>query len=306
VRVEVVAGALMVALSGEPAVAATPGRAVGRLVVSGSEPACPRAEEIVSGVNRLLGRSAIADDGDDLRVYWRVEPIARGTVSVFRLVARDGTELGVRAVRSEGPDCQARRDADVLTLALMLDVPGTPEPPARSGPPLALALGSTAALGWFPEPRLGVDGQLSMALGRRFAPGLGFTWWPASAYFAGSNHYQMSAWLLSLSGSLALWESPLGRAGLRAGVRAGGVRAAGLGLAVNTSSSQGVADLTAAAEASVRLLGPLSLAAAAGVATPLRRPEVTFQDAERRTVAAHRAGRVSGLVTIAAVVHFVP
>jgi hypothetical protein len=306
----VIGAVLAVALGSSGAAEGAPrSYAVGRLLVSGSEPSCPRAADLASSVNRLLGRSAIVDEGEELRVYWRVEPVEHGTLSVFRLVDSEGAVLGTRAVRSDHRDCEARLDADALTLALMLDLPPEqlPAPRARTrGPELALALGSTAAVGWFPQPRLGLDSALSMAWTRRFRPGLGFGWWPATEFTAAPGRYQMSAWLLSLTGSLALWESPIGRAGLRAGLRAGAVAASGVQLPRNSSSSRAVADVTLAAEASVHLAGPLWLTASGGAATPLRGPEVVFLDAGGRVVTAHRAGNVSGFATIAAVVHFLP
>src|SRR6185369_9944602 len=156
-------------------------------------------------------------------VYWRVESVGAGTISVFRLVTPDGRLIGTRAIRSEGPDCGNRRQTDGLTLAMMIDVP------------------RQELLAALPQPRPGLDAALSLRWGRLW-PTLGFAWWPTGEYSSGAGAYRLGAWVASLGGAVTLWQDTDAAVRARAAVRAGSMTADGVSLPINQSASSHLVD----------------------------------------------------------------
>ena len=150
----------------------------------------------VCRIDRLLGRQAIVEDREDVRVYFTVSRVEGNVVAHFRLVTSDDVEIGVRSVRSAGDvGCSTLRDRYALVLGLMLDIPKAeaetpveprPEPPDEPSRPknhwFEVEMGLAATAGWQPTPRPGVEAALRYGNSSLLPIALGFIWWPPATF----------------------------------------------------------------------------------------------------------------------------
>ena len=232
------------------------GHARARLIAEQGEPTCPTRSELGLQVDRLLGRQAIVEDREDVRVYFSVNRAGGNVIAQFRLVTSDDVAIGVRWVRSAGDvSCSTLRDRFALVLGLMLDIPKTeaeapteapPEPPKEPAPATArwfeFELGVAATAGWQPTPRPGVEAALRYGNSAFLPVALGFVWWPQAKFSSTFGDFALNAWTVTAMAEPPIAGGRWGGVGLGIGGRGGVMRAHGLDFPRNTSSSAVMVD----------------------------------------------------------------
>ncbi len=120
------------------AVAAPRSSSLSWVRLDGAE-SCLAAPDLARAVEARLGRTVFVTPATaDLAVEGRVEPLGAGAVgwrAVLKLTDAAGKPLGDRTVESHAAACDELGRTVAVTLALMIEPPGTPAEPPVATPP---------------------------------------------------------------------------------------------------------------------------------------------------------------------------
>ncbi len=302
------------------------------LARSGGAESCIAPKALMRAVERRLGRRVFVSDAADLRLSIQLDATP-GPAWRARLTLHDGIgrELGRRELVTEAPDCSALDASLALVVALLLDAPPEPPPaptpatetaapPPPAAPPVAASLPPTAirlpkdtdaprtpwriglalsgALAIGSLPGVAPGGAVSLELGPpRFATILVFAeLFPPRASYVESTTNRGVRVSLQRAGILVC---PLEHAAARvrvaacAGELAGRSAAEAFGFDENERVSGFWFSLQAGAVASLRLVGPLALRAAALAEAAITRNGYVAQQSNGAKIGLFRAAPIA-------------
>lgn len=285
-------------------------------------PGCVNGAALTRSVETLLKRNVFVDASSaDVIVEGAAEARAEGGWNAtLRMRAADGRELGMRSIVSESRDCRAVEGPLAVVLALLVDLerreivlqvpealPEEPKPKPRPAPKAkpapsvrpetpapepwhgATSFGAVASWGLLPELAFGVAARGQVEVVSNLDLGLELSVWPEKKSDDAGKGGGFSAWLVTALACPELVElgavETYGCAGFSSGV----VSATGVGLARANSPSRFHANASARVGGSLRLTGPVALAAELGLAASLTRPRFFYEEANGNEIDVHRS-----------------
>lgn len=297
--------------------------------------ACLDGQWLAREVERRLHRKVfVQDDAAEpvqITVRGRVEssPEHGGLVARLQLESVDGSTIGTREIRAEGPDCASLEDGLPIVVALMVNLPresvvldltapGRPKAaPKSAADPAALSVATAATshsrrwgwtlgagfaggLGLLPGTVLGSEARVGVEMPPVPEIRLATTFWAPSVHLDGAQGSLIWAWEIAA----ALCPDLVARSRLRAGACAQGgfgrFHSRGVGFERVFDGEGSLAHLGATGWIELALGGPWWMAVDLTAATPLVRHSLVFQqDASEKVL--FRAPPVNGRAALAVI-----